>query len=77
MSDLTDPSNPRSPYNRYNMDSPFSVTNPNSSFYDPSNPVNTAGCFVILGGLAFCMIAVHLIVRAVVWAAGYIFSSAF
>lgn len=32
---LLDPRHPRSPYNKYNYDSPISVINPNSPHYDP------------------------------------------
>ena len=53
--------NPRSPYNRYNYDSPFSVTNPDSPHYNPGvvppqvvlYAVLFVPCLIIILGYAF------------------------
>lgn len=66
--DLMDPSNPRSPYNRWNVDSPFSVTNPSSYYYDPSLVSGQVlGILILLVILAFLMFPIVTVPLAVVF----------
>jgi hypothetical protein len=56
MSDLMNPSNPKSPFNRNNFDSPWSVNNPSSSYYDPNSRAAGGGeVFVAAVFLFLCL----------------------